>query len=549
MGALIIAAKEKGLIKGVAKEHFDLDEGQQERIKVVEINDKEKTVTLRYGAKTETLQAGEPITLASQEMQGISIESIEKGKITLSNSREYHTSEQFCPSVYGDSYQENMVRRALHWHFETERQNFEQERKIKTLALFFIDSIRSYRGPNGTNGWLADKFEQLLKEKVESELKTKCSAAYRSYLEATLADLYHSHAGYFAEDQNSSDDEVAAQVKLILHDKKQLLAFKKDDDSWNTCRFVFSKWTLREGWDNPNVFTICKLRSSGSENSKLQEVGRGLRLPVDEYGNRSSDDFTLNYIVDYDDKDFAEKLVDEINGGRKSQTAITDRIPAELIVAVAKKRGITEKALVMDLMANDIIDFNGIVNKDNLHKLYELYPEFEDKGLGNKITNRNKKDKKNIKIRKEKFEELCDKNPSLSDFYKGQNNGFYKCRELNESECKELIAFFKAVGFSALNFTDSRSIYQFYNLSNLWKHIQKALDAGVNKLNIATEPVCIAELYEYLEKKPFVNELRKQPFNQNLRSKHAGVFGGKSGYFFTKDFVMEDIKKYVEEEM
>lgn len=398
----------QNLIKGVAKEHFDLDEGQQERIKVVEINDKEKTVTLRYGTKTETLQAGDPITLAPQEMQGISVESIEKGKITLSNTREYHTSEHFCPSVYGDSYQENMIRRALHWHFETERHNFEQERKIKTLALFFIDSIRSYRGPNGTNGWLADKFEQILREKVESELKTKCSAAYRSYLEATLSDLCHSHAGYFAEDQNSSDDEVATQVKLILHDKKQLLAFKREDGSWNTCRFIFSKWTLREGWDNPNVFTICKLRSSGSENSKLQEVGRGLRLPVDEYGNRSSEDFTLNYIVDYDDKDFAEKLVDEINGGRKSKTAITDRIPAELIVAVAKKRGMTEKALVMDLMTNDIIDFNGIVNKNNLHKLYELYPEFEDNSLGNKITNRNKKDKKSIKIRKEKFEALRD---------------------------------------------------------------------------------------------------------------------------------------------
>ena len=398
----------QNLIKGVAKEHFDLDEGQQERIKVVEINDKEKTVTLRYGNKTETLQAGEPITLAPQEMQGISIESIEKGKITLSNTREYHVTEQFCPSIYGDSYQENMIRRALHWHFETERTNFEQERKIKTLALFFIDSIKSYRGPNGTNGWLAERFEEILKEMVEAELSQKCSAAYRSYLEATLDDLYHCHAGYFAEDQQSSDDEVASQVKLILHDKKQLLSFHQEDGSWNTCRFIFSKWTLREGWDNPNVFTICKLRSSGSENSKLQEVGRGLRLPVDEYGNRSSEEFTLNYIVDYDDKDFAEKLVDEINGGRSNKAVITDKIPSELIVAVAKKRGITEKALVMDLMANDIVDFNGMVNKANLQKLYELYPEFADTGLGNKIINRNKKDKKNIKIRKEQFEELRD---------------------------------------------------------------------------------------------------------------------------------------------
>ena len=79
-------------------------------------------------------------------------------------------------------------------------------------------------------------------------------------------------------------------------------------------RFIFSKWTLREGWDNPNVFQICKLRSSGSDISKLQEVGRGLRLPVNEYGNRIKDEqFYLNYFVDFTESDFVAKLVNEIN--------------------------------------------------------------------------------------------------------------------------------------------------------------------------------------------------------------------------------------------
>jgi type III restriction enzyme len=75
---------------------------------------------------------------------------------------------------------------------------------------------------------------------------------------------------------------------------------------------------LREGWDNPNVFTICKLRTSGSETSKIQEVGRGLRLPVDELGNRlSSEEFRLNYIIGWDEKNFAEKLIGEINRDAK----------------------------------------------------------------------------------------------------------------------------------------------------------------------------------------------------------------------------------------
>lgn len=82
---------------------------------------------------------------------------------------------------------------------------------------------------------------------------------------------------------------------------------------------------MKEGWDNPNVFVIAKLRSSGSETSKLQEVGRGLRLPVDEFGNRISDEqMYLRYIIDYSEKDFADKLKKEINGDDVLKRAIAD---------------------------------------------------------------------------------------------------------------------------------------------------------------------------------------------------------------------------------
>ena len=74
---------------------------------------------------------------------------------------------------------------------------------------------------------------------------------------------------------------IKNEVDKILRDKQALLSFTNPDGTLNTMRFIFSKWTLREGWDNPNVFQIVKLRSSGSDISKLQEVGRGLRLPVD----------------------------------------------------------------------------------------------------------------------------------------------------------------------------------------------------------------------------------------------------------------------------
>lgn len=398
----------QNLIKGVAKEHFEPLEGQKERIKVSSIQEKERTVTLQYGSKTETLQAGDVITL-SPDMQNVSIEGVEKGFVELSNGKQFHTGEQFSPSIYTESYQTEMIRLAIQRHFEVERQNFERQQRMKTLALFFIDNIRSYRGDDNQNGWLAKKFEELLAERVRFEIDRPSSDEYISYLKATLADLHATHGGYFAEDNQSGDEEIGKQVKEILHDKKQLLSFKNEDGTWNVRRFIFSKWTLKEGWDNPNVFTICKLRSSGSEISKLQEVGRGLRLPVDEYGNRSSEDYLLNYIVDFDEADFAAKLVAEINGDLP-QVVITDKIPMELIQRVAAKRGMDEFQLMMELASKNIIkDLQGTVNGDMLGELYNLYPEFADTGLPRtKVVDRNKHNTNKIKIRPKVFDRLRD---------------------------------------------------------------------------------------------------------------------------------------------
>lgn len=148
-------------------------------------------------------------------------------------------------------------------------------------------------------------------------------------------------------------------------------------------------------------------------------------------------------------------------------------------------------------------------------------------------------------LKGEKYLELKKMNPELEDYYKLQDNGFYKCRKLKSFERKNLIELLKSVNFSALNFTDSRSKYQFYNLHYLWGHISKALDIGIKKLNITSEPVYIAELYEYLEGKSFINELSETPFNQNLLSKYSDAFNGKNGYLFNKDFELDDIKKFV----
>lgn len=147
-----------------------------------------------------------------------------------------------------------------------------------------------------------------------------------------------------------------------------------------------------------------------------------------------------------------------------------------------------------------------------------------------------------------KYEELKKKDPFFTKYYRLCENGFYKCRELDKEEAGNLRAYFKRVGFSALNFTDSRSVYQFYALKYLWKHIDHAMAEGIRRLNLAVEPVSVQEVYEYLTGETFVNELDKEPFNYDFRTVHAGKFGGSNGYLFTKEQVLLDLKQFVEEQ-
>ena len=104
-----------------------------------------------------------------------------------------------------------------------------------------------------------------------------------------------------------------------------------------------------------------------------------------------------------------------------------------------------------------------------------------------------------------------------------------------------------AVGFSALNFTDSRSRFQFYDLQHLWDDLNTALDAGLTLWHPSTEPVSAAELYHYLSGKEFCNELPGTPADYDYRTIHAGLFGGSGGYIASKEQVMSEIKKFTDE--
>ena len=399
------------LIKGIEKEHFEPLSKKEEKVKLLKVISKTSAIFQfkKRGKETitYTLTTGDSLSIIDPSFEGLTISAIGKNFIELVNGQVKYQGEEFNTDIYSSSYQEQMLKLAIHRHFETERQNFSGRRfKIKTLALFFIDDITSYRdSDDGKIAYLKVIFENLLLEKIDELLQTlpDSEQEYKDYLEASKSDLSACHAGYFSQDNSNSDEAIANEVVDILHNKKGLISLRKEDGSFNTRRFLFSKWTLKEGWDNPNVFTIAKLRSSGSDNSKLQEVGRGLRLPVDENGNRiSNEEFKLNYIVDFTEADFAEKLIDEINGELPESHKITD----ELLKNVAKKRGIDFNALFFELGAKGYINMNREIIIDKKEEFFTSYPEFATGLYSNKITDINKNKKEVVKIRKAVFSEL-----------------------------------------------------------------------------------------------------------------------------------------------
>lgn len=150
-------------------------------------------------------------------------------------------------------------------------------------------------------------------------------------------------------------------------------------------------------------------------------------------------------------------------------------------------------------------------------------------------------------LKQEKMRELAEQDTELLQYYNLQENGFYKVGTLNEAEKELLKNKFRSLGFSALNFTDSRSIYQFYPLSRLWDDIQTALEYDIRLWHPATEPVSAGELYEYLTGDKFVNELAGRPADYDYRTVWAEKFGGEQGYIMGKKQILDNVQRFVSE--
>ncbi len=144
-----------------------------------------------------------------------------------------------------------------------------------------------------------------------------------------------------------------------------------------------------------------------------------------------------------------------------------------------------------------------------------------------------------------KMAELSAKEPLLKEFYSLREDGFWAVKnDIDRAALKEI---FKKVGFSALNFTDSRGVFQYYNLKYLYENIQTAIENDVRVLNIATEPIVIGRLHKELTGEDFTNEVAKVVPYYDFRTKHSHLFGRSDGYIQSAEFVYADIKKFTEE--
>jgi len=338
-----------------------------------------------------TLGVGDDLYYISQEMEqykGYTISEIDplKGTVTFTNGEVIKAGD-----VVGDVSENDMrriqIRETILSHFEKEEKLYNMG--IKCLSLFFIDEVAKYRQYDENGNEVLGEYGKMFEQEyinVLNDYVTLLDTPYQEYLKSTCSDVSSVHKGYFSIDKKGHaidsklkrgsefSDDISA-YDLILKNKERLLSFEEPT------RFIFSHSALREGWDNPNVFQICTLKHSDSNTAKRQEVGRGLRLCVNQGGNRMDiqalgesihDINTLTVVASESYKTFVTDLQSDI------KTVLYDR-PTEATSEYFKGKYVKvdgEPTLIDDKTANDIEFYliqNGYVDMDR--KVTDKYRE------------------------------------------------------------------------------------------------------------------------------------------------------------------------------
>lgn len=262
--------------------------------------------------KTLTVKPGDDLYLLSGRRElydGYSLAGIDctpGGESVEFSNTEYVKLGKAIGAVDENLLKRTQIRRTIEAHFDKELRYL--ERDIKVLSLFFIDEVGKYRTVDGDKGIYAQMFEECYLELLERP-------KYAELKKRFVADVESAHNGYFSQDKKGvykntkgntlADDDT---YNTIMRDKEWLLSFQCP------LRFIFSHSALKEGWDNPNVFQVCTLIEQKSTFTCRQKIGRGLRLCVDQHGNRIEDRDTniLHVMANESFAEFADTLQREI---------------------------------------------------------------------------------------------------------------------------------------------------------------------------------------------------------------------------------------------
>lgn len=310
------------------------------------------------------------------------------------------------------------IQLAIQNHFTKQLNIIRQGKKIKALTLFFIDSVDKVRDDTAPDG--RGEYLRIFDEEYKKYVSTNAHMLEQN------KEFFHDYMnvqavreGYFARDKKNnivdvegwnseldesdmkikkkSQEEIDRGISLILEKKDELISFEEP------LAFIFSHSALREGWDNPNVFTLCTLKSGGSDIAKKQEIGRGLRLPVDNMGNRCIDKRINELTVianDYYDhfaaalqKDFNDKINYDKN-----------EVTAEILISTLTAAGVPEQKItpkLVDTFKEELVSA-GVMNSENILKgsTAQITKSFENIVFINDVLN------EHAEVIKKQFKEL-----------------------------------------------------------------------------------------------------------------------------------------------
>ena len=397
-------------VKGITESGSTATEGFV-YLESINLSKADPTATIQFdcigakGLRKKTATVGIGYNLYDNSGESGKLDEYKEGFVVKSidgrdNSVEFLNGVKiFAGDVIGkvseDQLRRIQIRETILSHLERERQLF--HKGIKVLSLFFIDEVAKYKqydeAGHPFNGIYADMFEEEYNDILSSMQREIGDEDYIRYLDAISA--HDTHAGYFSVDKKGkmtdsklsdkkegTSDDIDA-YDLIMKNKELLL---DRDPKKSPVRFIFSHSALREGWDNPNVFQICTLKQSSSEVRKRQEVGRGLRLCVNQDGERmdanvlGNDVQSINVLTviaseSYDSfaKGLQTELADAVAGRPVAVTA--DLFKGKVIVDARGNEqvvdGDTAQAIYFDLIVNGYIDKKGVLTDKYYADMYK----------------------------------------------------------------------------------------------------------------------------------------------------------------------------------